>query len=132
MQKPLTAPHFPPCPWPLLLNSAFLILNSFRPCPSPSKSSPPNGASIRGTADLSSSPPPPATSAFSPATSPAHPVVAGELRLTNPGPNTALPASHPDAGQPGPDPLAVDNGFARVLGDVVSILTEAAHRRTQD
>jgi F-type H+-transporting ATPase subunit epsilon len=53
-------------------------------------------------------------------------VVAGELRLTNPGPNTALPASSPEAGQPGPVLLAVDNGFARVLGDVVSILTDAA------
>jgi len=53
-------------------------------------------------------------------------VVAGELRLANPGPNTALPASHPDASQPGPTRLAVDNGFARVLGDVVSILTDAA------
>jgi F-type H+-transporting ATPase subunit epsilon len=53
-------------------------------------------------------------------------VVAGELRLTNPGPNTALPATSPDASQPGPVLLAVDNGFARVLGDVVSILTDAA------
>jgi F-type H+-transporting ATPase subunit epsilon len=53
-------------------------------------------------------------------------VVAGELRLTNPGPNTALAATHPDAGQPGPTRLAVDNGFVRVLGNVVSILTEAA------
>ena len=53
-------------------------------------------------------------------------VTAGELHLTNAGPNTALPASSPDAGKPGPVLLAVDNGFARVLGDVVSILTEAA------
>jgi len=53
-------------------------------------------------------------------------LVAGEMRLTNPGPNTALPASHPDASQPGPTRVAIDNGFARVLGDVVSILTEAA------
>jgi F-type H+-transporting ATPase subunit epsilon len=53
-------------------------------------------------------------------------VVAGELRLANPGPNTALPSTHPDAAKPGPTRLAVDNGFARVLGDTVSILTEAA------
>jgi F-type H+-transporting ATPase subunit epsilon len=53
-------------------------------------------------------------------------IVAGDLWLTNPGPNTALPANHPDAGKPGPTHLAVDNGFARVLGDVVSVLTEAA------
>jgi F-type H+-transporting ATPase subunit epsilon len=53
-------------------------------------------------------------------------VIAGELRLTNPGPNTALPAAHPDASQPGPTRLAVDKGFARILGDVVSILTDAA------
>ena len=53
-------------------------------------------------------------------------VVAGELRLANPGPNTALPATHPEASQPGPTRLAVDIGFARILGDVVSILTEAA------
>jgi F-type H+-transporting ATPase subunit epsilon len=53
-------------------------------------------------------------------------LVAGEVRLTNPGPNTSLPASHPDANQPGPTRVAVDNGFARVLGDVVSILTDAA------
>ncbi|HVU39164.1 MAG TPA: ATP synthase F1 subunit epsilon [Opitutales bacterium] len=53
-------------------------------------------------------------------------VTAGELRLANPGPNTALPAGHADAAQPGPTRLAVDNGFARVLGDVVSIITEAA------
>jgi len=53
-------------------------------------------------------------------------VVAGEVRLANPGPNTSLPASHPDAAQPGPIRVAVDNGFARVLGDVVSILTDAA------
>ncbi len=53
-------------------------------------------------------------------------VRAGDLRLTNPGPNTALPATHPDAGKPGPTHLAVDIGFARVLGDTVSVLTEAA------
>ncbi len=53
-------------------------------------------------------------------------VVAGEVRLTNPGPNTALPAGHAEASQPGPTRLAVDNGFARIQGDVVSILTEAA------
>jgi len=53
-------------------------------------------------------------------------VVAGEVRLDTPGPNTALPASHPDAALPGPTRVAVDNGFARVLGDVVSILTDAA------
>ena len=51
---------------------------------------------------------------------------AGELRLTNPGPNKSLAATHPEAGQPGPVRVAVDNGFVRVLGDVVSILTEAA------
>ena len=53
-------------------------------------------------------------------------VIAGELRLTNPGPNTSLPAAHPDAAQPGPVRVAVDNGFARILGDVVSIITDAA------
>jgi F-type H+-transporting ATPase subunit epsilon len=53
-------------------------------------------------------------------------LVAGELRVANASPNTSLPATHPDAAQPGPTRVAVDNGFARVLGDVVSILTDAA------
>ena len=50
----------------------------------------------------------------------------GELVLTNPGPNKALPDGHEDRDKPGPNELAVDKGFVRVLGDVVSVLTEAA------
>jgi F-type H+-transporting ATPase subunit epsilon len=53
-------------------------------------------------------------------------LLAGDLHLTNPGPNTALPPTHPDSGKPGPIHLAVDQGFARVMGDVISVLTEAA------
>jgi F-type H+-transporting ATPase subunit epsilon len=50
----------------------------------------------------------------------------GEVTLSNPGPNKVLAEDHPEAGKPGPANLAVDKGFLRVLGDTVSILTEAA------
>ncbi|MGF1448927.1 MAG: ATP synthase F1 subunit epsilon [Opitutales bacterium] len=50
----------------------------------------------------------------------------GEVELTNPGPNNALSQDDPEHAQPGPASLAVDRGFLRVLGDQVSILTEAA------
>jgi len=50
----------------------------------------------------------------------------GELRLSNPGPNEMLGEEHPDHGKPGPAELAVDKGFVRIQGDIVSVLTEAA------
>jgi F-type H+-transporting ATPase subunit epsilon len=51
----------------------------------------------------------------------------GEIEVVNPGNNEAI--TDPEEagfGQPGPQFLAIDKGFAEILGDKVSILTEAA------
>ncbi|MGF1484242.1 MAG: ATP synthase F1 subunit epsilon [Opitutales bacterium] len=52
----------------------------------------------------------------------------GEVALRNPGPNRAQTTGPDDVSseQRGPKSVAVDRGFLRVLGDTVSILTEAA------
>ncbi|MGJ3243363.1 MAG: F0F1 ATP synthase subunit epsilon [Opitutales bacterium] len=51
----------------------------------------------------------------------------GEIEVINPGNNEAITnPDDPGFGKPGPNLLAVDKGFAEILGDKVSILTEAA------
>lgn len=51
-------------------------------------------------------------------------IEAGEVMAGNPGPNLALPEAKRSGNAP--HEVAVDKGFARVSGSVVSILTEAA------
>lgn len=53
-------------------------------------------------------------------------LVPGEVVVGNPTANTAWKPKQPGDTEPTGNDIAIDKGFARIQGDVVSVLTEAA------